>query len=284
MKNKIINNSDVDFDKFSPFLRSLLDFARQKLGFQHSVCIKLSHDDENASNYLGKTGFYEPSSKTITVFTANRHPKDILRSISHELVHHNQNCNNKFADNKPLEQFYFQNNDEMKELEREAYEIGNMTFRDWEEKYRKQLKESIYYNKGETKMKINEWKSYEMFSRLSEAFGYGSNNLEESSCGDNMQESNCGSRMEEGICPVCGETPCACVMEEGMCLVCGEKPCSCNIEHTEETCKQCGKSPCMCPPIVEKKAKNQISEAQLRKFIRAAIKSTQIISKGNKNE
>jgi hypothetical protein len=61
----------------------------------------------------------------------------------------------------------------MKEMEREAYETGNMCFRDWEEKYRGNLQESKHYYLGDTKMNIKEWKNHALFGRLMENFGYG---------------------------------------------------------------------------------------------------------------
>ena len=67
---------------------------------------------------------------------------------------------------------YFQYNSYMREMEREAYEKGNMCFRDWEEKYRNQLQESIYYSTGDTKMNHKDWKNQELFGRLMENFGY----------------------------------------------------------------------------------------------------------------
>ena len=52
----------------------------------------------DASNHpmLGKTAHYEPASMEITVYTDGRHPKDMMRSIAHELVHHKQNENGMF--------------------------------------------------------------------------------------------------------------------------------------------------------------------------------------------
>jgi hypothetical protein len=42
-------------------------------------------------NILGQTAYYNPSSMTIVLFITDRHPKDICRSFSHELVHRHQN-------------------------------------------------------------------------------------------------------------------------------------------------------------------------------------------------
>ncbi len=84
---------------------------------------------------FGKTGFYNPETKTIVLFIDGRHPKDILRSFAHELVHHEQECLGK---NKNLDleltskdPAYATNNKGLREMEREAFEKGNLIFRDW---------------------------------------------------------------------------------------------------------------------------------------------------------
>jgi hypothetical protein len=93
--------------------------------------IKVIKDDEqNASNLLGKTAYYNPTDKSITLYTMDRHPKDILRSFSHEMVHHEQNLEGK------LNNINTTNTNEdgvLPEIEREAYEKGNMMLRNWED-------------------------------------------------------------------------------------------------------------------------------------------------------
>ena len=74
-----------------------------------------------------------------------------MRSLSHELVHHAQNCRGEF--DKPTvagEQGYAQKDPHLREMEREAYELGNMCFRDWEDGYKQsnpmlERRERIYY-------------------------------------------------------------------------------------------------------------------------------------------
>jgi hypothetical protein len=68
----------------------------------------------------------------IVVFTTNRHPKDILRSIAHELVHHMQNCRGDLGKEEAGEN-YAQNNPHLRKMEAEAYEKGNLIFRDFED-------------------------------------------------------------------------------------------------------------------------------------------------------
>ena len=189
----IKNNSNLNLQQMKPFLKSFLPFAQQKMGYDRPVSINFVSDHKNAQKTLGKTAFYDPNNDSISIYTDNRHPKDILRSLSHELVHHAQNSRGDFDKKPQMGEDYFQYDKHMQEMEREAYEKGNMTFRDWEEKHRKQLKESIYYKTGDTKMKLKDWKDKELFNRLNEAYGYGK--MEEKE--EELDEGHCGRREEE---------------------------------------------------------------------------------------
>jgi len=95
----------------------------------------LIDDPKNAEDLLGKTAFYEPEEEIIALYIHDRHPKDILRSFAHELVHHEQNCRGdteKLDLSKTIIDPAYASNDEgLREMEREAFERGNMIFRDW---------------------------------------------------------------------------------------------------------------------------------------------------------
>jgi hypothetical protein len=83
---------------------------------------------------FGKTAYYDPSNMEIVVYVDGRHPKDMLRSISHELVHHTQNCRGDFDFQFETEPGYAQNNQKLRELEAEAYLLGNgFLVRDFED-------------------------------------------------------------------------------------------------------------------------------------------------------
>jgi len=90
----------------------------------------INNDEENASNMLGKTAYYDPSEKSITLYTFGRHPKDILRSFSHEMIHHIQNLENRLNN---INTTNTNEDGDLPELEKEAYEKGNMTLRNWED-------------------------------------------------------------------------------------------------------------------------------------------------------
>jgi hypothetical protein len=103
--------------------------------------IKVIKDDkENASDLLGKTAYYDPSNKSITLYTFGRHPKDILRSFTHEMIHHEQNLNGKLSN---ITTTNTNEGGDLDEIEREAYEKGNMMLRNWEDSIKNPIKEYI---------------------------------------------------------------------------------------------------------------------------------------------
>ena len=91
MSCEIINNSGLEMGDLEQHVTGMYDFFDQKLGFKKPPRVFFDSDPSNQSNVLGKTAYYDPSSLEVHVFTDGRHPKDLLRSIAHELVHHLQN-------------------------------------------------------------------------------------------------------------------------------------------------------------------------------------------------
>jgi len=86
-------------------------------------------DKKNASDILGRTAHYDPDKQCVTLYTYGRHPKDILRSYAHELIHHMQNLEGRI---KNIQGHNINEDEYLKELELEAYSKGNMCFRSWE--------------------------------------------------------------------------------------------------------------------------------------------------------
>ena len=161
-----------------PLVKQFLPFAQKRMGFTRPPKLFLRSDTNNAQNPLGKTAFYDPNNESITLYIDGRHPKDVMRSFSHELVHHAQNCRGDFNNASEMGEGYAQNDEHLREMEREAYEVGNMCFRDWEDG----IKSTIYYEhlqKGENKMSTKDWKNKELTTLLSEAWGFKFNSLQE---------------------------------------------------------------------------------------------------------
>ena len=122
------NNSDI-----TEHVLKLIRFMEAK-GINMSPYPKLSYlkEDLYEKDMLGPTAWYDADNKKISVLTKGRHPKDVLRSISHELIHHNQNIEGKIETSESLEDpKYAQNNKKLRILEAEAYLKGNMLLRDY---------------------------------------------------------------------------------------------------------------------------------------------------------
>ena len=145
-----------------PLFGKLAKFGQNRLGFAHPPRLFLKKDEENSCKALGKTAHYDPNNESVTIYTSSRHPKDILRSFAHEMVHHAQNLRGDLSPEKcgSLGSKYAQEDPHMRKMEEEAYLLGNMCFRDWEdslnnkEKYIIKLAESKYL-KEKSKMLQN---------------------------------------------------------------------------------------------------------------------------------
>ena len=127
---------DADIKKeFMTLLPELFAVIKNKLNLQTTPKIILKKDQDNSNNILGKTAYYNPADKSITLFSLDRHPKDILRSFAHECVHLYQHENNMYGigENESGDTHYAQNDTELRKAEKQAYLLGNMMFRDWED-------------------------------------------------------------------------------------------------------------------------------------------------------
>ena len=137
-------NEQLDTNVFKKYIPSLIEFMINS-GLKIKPLPKIiinSKDVKNSENVLGKTAYYDKNKKQITLFTLNRHPKDILRSLAHELIHHEQNLNNRLniIDTEDVNE-----DDYLENIEREAYEKGNLLFRKWEDKIKRS--DILYENK-----------------------------------------------------------------------------------------------------------------------------------------
>jgi len=177
MPCKIINNSGLEIPGFEDMIQSLVSFSQKRFGFEKPPTLFLNSDPANAENMLGKTAYYDPEQREIHIYTTDRHPKDIMRSISHELVHHNQNCQGDLGGDHYSGVGYAQKDPHMRKMEKEAYLQGNMCFRDWEDSYKQ--KQQVY-NEWRTKtMSLKEWKNKELFDLLSQRWGFSKNVITE---------------------------------------------------------------------------------------------------------
>jgi nicotinic acid mononucleotide adenylyltransferase len=157
--------SEYDYPKL---IKSLTEYMiNQGMELKPLPKVKfIKNDIENARNFFGKTAYYDPNQRIIVLYTMDRHPKDVMRSFAHEMIHHMQNCENR------LDTISTDNTNEdgaLPEIEKEAYEKGNMTFRNWEDSIKNpplQLNEGKYD-------KISNTISSNIFNQWKQDFGDG---------------------------------------------------------------------------------------------------------------
>ena len=169
-------------DVLKSLIKQFMPFAQERIGFEYPPKLFLKQDQENAQNPLGKTAYYDPQDQAVTLYVTGRHPKDVLRSLGHELVHHKQNCDGKFNDvsGGDMGEGYAQTNPHLRAMEFEANSKGSMCLRDFEDRLK--MENTTYYEhlqKGEKQMSTKDWKNNELTQLLSEAWGFKFNTLQE---------------------------------------------------------------------------------------------------------
>lgn len=131
------NESSLNIEQYQNILDSLLPYVLKHLEIDRPVSINFISDKDNAQNTLGRTGYYSAEEDAVYVYTDERHIKDILRSICHELVHHMQNCRGDFDEHQAGgEEGYALKDKFLWNRELEAYLEGNKLFRRWEDLYK----------------------------------------------------------------------------------------------------------------------------------------------------
>jgi len=120
-------------------LGSLVLYLTAHLQLQELPILKLIDSRENSDKPFGKTGYYDHNNKKITIFTTDRHDTDVLRTLSHEMVHHWQNMRGTLHPNDgsdDTEPHYAQESPWLRKREMEAYLFGCILFRDWQDEQR----------------------------------------------------------------------------------------------------------------------------------------------------
>lgn len=117
---------------YEPYLKSLVNYMADN-GYTVRPFPKVVLDNKDQGDgVFVYTGYFDPEINAIRLFIRNRHPKDVLRTFAHELIHWKQQktgaiersgySGDKITEDKNLVR-----------LEAEAYLKGNMAFRSWTE-------------------------------------------------------------------------------------------------------------------------------------------------------
>lgn len=128
--NEVLNPSTFDY---KPIIKSLTKSMEDDgLNLKPYPKITFIHDEEsNAEDFFGRTAYYDPNNNEVVLYTLGRHPKDIMRSYAHELIHVHQNHEDRLDG---INTDDVNEDDYLEKIEREAYENGNIMFRSWTNK------------------------------------------------------------------------------------------------------------------------------------------------------
>jgi ribosomal protein S18 acetylase RimI-like enzyme len=133
LNNKMINENltysqHIDYKQI---VDEVLDYFKNKYSLSSLPTIEyVDGDVENAKTIFTKTGHYDPATKTIVLYTEGRHPRDLINTLCHELIHFLQDLKGE------LDNIQTQNtmeDDYLNQIEREAYEEGGILFRNWKD-------------------------------------------------------------------------------------------------------------------------------------------------------
>lgn len=127
--------SDKKGFDYTPYMASILEYMIDEgMNISPLPEVKIRKDLAESEQFFGRTAYYDPNVNEIVLYTQGRHPKDVMRSFTHEMVHHIQNIEGRLGDIKTSDT---NESDRLLELEKEAYLVGNITFRNWEDKTKK---------------------------------------------------------------------------------------------------------------------------------------------------
>lgn len=133
-------SSDINLEEE---ISKLLAYMRESGEFSGDAprLVLIKDDVENARKISGASAFYNPEDKSITLYSEGRHARDLICSYLHELTHYKQDLegrlNNITTDN-------ITEDENLAELEREAYEFSGMMFRKYKDsKKPKQIQEPL---------------------------------------------------------------------------------------------------------------------------------------------
>jgi hypothetical protein len=140
-QDAIPENVQQEKFNYTPYIASILEYMLDKgMNILPLPDIKIKQDPEQANDFFGKTAYYRPDSMEVMLYTLGRHPKDVCRSFTHEMIHHIQNLEGRIGGGRITTSNV--NEDEyLKEIEKEAYLEGNIVFREWTDKQSKNSEE-----------------------------------------------------------------------------------------------------------------------------------------------
>lgn len=118
---------------YKPYIVSLVKFMLEN-GYTVKPLPKIRLKKDKQEGLFIVTGYYNREDREVVLFITDRHPKDVLRSLAHELIHHKQFEDGRITPDM-CDKSEITKNDKIIPFEEEAYLKGNIAFRTWTETY-----------------------------------------------------------------------------------------------------------------------------------------------------
>ena len=128
---KHLGESVQDKFNYTPYIASIVEYMiDQGMNILPLPEIKIRYDEDQANDFFGKTAYYRPDSMEVVLYALGRHPKDVCRSFTHEMIHHIQNLEGRIGGGI-IQTSDVHEDDYLKEIEKEAHSKGSYIFREW---------------------------------------------------------------------------------------------------------------------------------------------------------
>ena len=127
--------SEDKIDMLNYWIEEIVKFLRTKMDIDPLPRVILDKTPNPEDELFIKTGYYDPSENKLVLFVDNRHIKDILRTFCHEMVHRNQNLMDPEGFLANTSSLPIDEDENLKQIEGEAFLYGNLLFRQFTERY-----------------------------------------------------------------------------------------------------------------------------------------------------
>ena len=134
-QNRIVIKNKQEGDRigfdYTPYMASILEYMIDEgMNILPLPEVKIKRDLAESVDFFGKTAYYDSNKNEVVLYVEGRHPKDVMRSFTHEMIHHMQNIEGRLGH---IGTTNTNEDDHLMEIEKEAYLKGNITFRNWED-------------------------------------------------------------------------------------------------------------------------------------------------------
>lgn len=119
VNNVVLTEAVLEKEQRNEIINEFVEFVKEKIDLPETPNIEISYDEKDAQD-MKSFGLY--TGDNLLVVAANRNLADILRTITHELIHHKQGLEGRIEPNS---------NETGSEIENEANALAGVIMREF---------------------------------------------------------------------------------------------------------------------------------------------------------